>query len=64
VLCRESLVALGKQRVGERDKRLADAKYWGMKHEEEIEKLRFAQFPTLDDLMDAIYETYTQTVKR
>lgn len=32
--------------------------------EKELEKLRFAQFMSVEDMADAIYSTWTQTVKR
>jgi len=65
VLCREALIAYIKKMYAERDpKSMSSLQYWDNRWNEELEKLRFAQFPTADDITDTIYETWTQTVKR
>lgn len=65
VLAQEALIAYVKKMWCERDpKSMAELSYWNDQFDQQKELLRFAQFPTIDDVADAIYETMTQTVKR
>lgn len=65
VLAMEALIAYIKLMYCERDpKSKVDLAYRNQKWDETREELRFAQFVTMDDIADAIYSTWTQSVKR
>jgi len=65
VLAQEALIAYIKMKFVERDpKSMSSLQYWKQNYEEQTELLRYAQFASLEDIADAVYETWTQTVKR
>ena len=64
-ICREALIAWAKkmyyERIATSDLKIMRSQE---KYETEVEKLRFIQFASNEDIADAIYESWTQTVKR
>jgi len=64
-ICEEALIAYVKMMWAEKlHESMNDISYWNQKWVEAQEELRFVQFPSMEDIADAVYETWTQTVKR